>query len=78
MGFVKGVHLPGTVVGHCRIGAVHTLPVHTPYRQSLPTEHAALIAPRGPAMADALLWHIELESPSMPIVSCCMVVCMEA
>lgn len=54
MGYVKGVDLPGTVVGHCRIGAVHTLLVHTPYRQSLPTEHAALIAPRGPAMADEL------------------------
>lgn len=54
MGCVKGVDLPGTVVGHCRTGAVHTLLVHTPCRQSLPTEHAALIAPLGPAIADEL------------------------
>lgn len=54
MGYVRVVDVPGKVVGHCRIGAVHTLLVHTPYRQSLPTEHAALIAPLGPAMADEL------------------------
>lgn len=46
--------VPGTAVGQGRIGAAHTLFVHRPCRQSLLSEHAASIAPLGPAIADVV------------------------
>jgi hypothetical protein len=47
-------HVPGTAVGQGRIGAVQTLFVHKPCRQSLLSEHAASIAPLGPAIAEVV------------------------
>jgi hypothetical protein len=48
------VHVPDLAVGQSSVGAVHTLLVHRPYRQSLSCAHTALIAPRRATADEAL------------------------
>jgi hypothetical protein len=51
---IEEERVPGTAVGQGRIGAAHTLFVQRPCKQSLLSEHAASIAPLGPAIADVV------------------------
>ena len=46
--------LPGVLVGHARVGATHTLLVHSPYVHLSPPVQLAPIAPTDPGTASAL------------------------